>query len=172
MPIGHLYVVFGKKWLSVLLLLFFFFYWVVCFLGVESKALLYVLRVDPLSVMWSAGTSSHSEGCRHFVDDFLCCAGAFVSAWVRLVCFCCCLSCLGRPGDCCRVGLRLFPLLGALWFQVLLLGLTSILSVCAWHGGMLWSRVLHVAVQFSQDHLVKWLSLVHYILLPFSAFPL
>lgn len=172
MPIGHLYVIFGKKWLSVLLGFFFFFSIGLFAFLVLSCRRCCVLRVDPLSVMWLAGISSHSEGCRHLVDDFLCCAGAFASAWVQLVCFCCCLFCLGRLGDCCRVVLHLCPLLGALWFQVLLLGLSSILSVCAWHGGMLWSHVLHVAVQFPQHHLAKWLSLVHYILWPLSAFPL
>lgn len=147
--------------------LIFFFDWVVCFLGVE----LYVLHVDPLSVMWLAVFPPIQRVTvtlwmiSFAVQGLLCRLGCswYVLAVVSLA--------LGEQGT-AAVWCPACTLLGALQSQFLPLGLSSILSACARHGGMLRSRVLHVAVPSSQHHVAKWLSLVRYILLPFSVFPL
>ena len=98
-PIGHLHVIFGKNVCLGLLPIFwwgcflFFWYWVVWAVGCWNHAghvvCMYFLSVD----------------CFHFVDGFLCCAGAFEFGPICL--FLLLFFCLGRQGeyccDCCEV---------------------------------------------------------------------
>ena len=47
------------------------------FLMLSYMSCLYMLDINPLSVISLANIFSHSVGCLHFVDGFLCCAKAF-----------------------------------------------------------------------------------------------
>ena len=61
MPLGHLFVFFGE--MSYFSLLSIFFYLFVCF-GISSSInRLYVLEINPFSVVSFENTFSHSEGC-------------------------------------------------------------------------------------------------------------
>ena len=61
MPVGHLYVFFGEMSISVFCP---FFDLVVCFSGIELYECIYILEINPLSVVSFAIIFSHSEGCR------------------------------------------------------------------------------------------------------------
>ena len=55
------------------------------FLVLSCMSCLYILEIDPLSVVLFAVIFSHSEGCFAY---FLCCAKAFTFNQVLLVYFC------------------------------------------------------------------------------------
>ena len=59
MSVSHLYV-FGEMSVQVF---FPLFDWVVCFSGIELYACLYILEINPLSVVSFAIIFSHSVGC-------------------------------------------------------------------------------------------------------------
>ena len=61
MPLGHLYVFLGE--MSYFSLLPIFFYLIVYFLILSSMNCLYILEINPLSVISFENTFSHSEGC-------------------------------------------------------------------------------------------------------------
>ena len=58
------------------------------FLILSCMSSLYILEINPLSVVSFANIFSHSEGCLHLVYDFLCCAKAFKSHQVPFLYFC------------------------------------------------------------------------------------
>ena len=60
------------------------------FLALSYMTCLYILEINPLSVLSFAIIFSHSEGCLFtlFIISFLCCAKAFKFNQVSLVCFC------------------------------------------------------------------------------------
>ena len=60
------------------------------FLVLSYMSCLYILEIDPLSVVSFAILFSHSEGCRFtlLMISFLCCAKAFKFKQVPLVYFC------------------------------------------------------------------------------------
>ena len=60
MPVGHLYVFFGKKSVQVFCP---FFVQVVCFFDIELYELFYILDSHVLSVISFANNFSHSVGC-------------------------------------------------------------------------------------------------------------
>ena len=58
------------------------------FLALSCMSCLYILEINPLSVVLVAIIFSHSEGCFHLAYSFLCCAKAFKFNQVPLVYFC------------------------------------------------------------------------------------
>ena len=58
------------------------------FLVLSCMSCLYILEINPLSVVSFAIIFSHSEGCLHLVYSFLCCGKAFKFKQVPLVYFC------------------------------------------------------------------------------------
>ena len=58
---------------------------------------MYILYINPLSVIPLENIFSHTAGCLFFfVDGFLCCTADFRLNWVPLVYFCFCFLCLRR----------------------------------------------------------------------------
>ena len=57
------------------------------FLGLSFKGCLYILEINPLSVV-SFAIVSHYEGCLFIVYRFLCCAKAFKFNYLHLFIFC------------------------------------------------------------------------------------
>ena len=85
MFVSHLYFFFGEMSVEVF---FPFFDWVVCFSGIELYELLYILEINPLSVVSFAIIFSHSEGRSfHLAYSFLYCAKAFKFNQVPLIYF-------------------------------------------------------------------------------------
>ena len=75
MPLGHLFVFFGEMSFRLFAI---FKNWVVSFDGIELHELLYILEINPLSVVSFANIfSSFCQLSFHFVYGFLCCAKAF-----------------------------------------------------------------------------------------------
>ena len=60
MPVGDLYILFGKMSIQIFCPLF---NWVVCFFDIELYELLVYFEINPLSVASFANILSHSEGC-------------------------------------------------------------------------------------------------------------
>ena len=58
------------------------------FLVLSYMSCLYILEINPLSVVSFAIIFSHSEGCLFSLLSFLCCAKAFKFSQVLLVYFC------------------------------------------------------------------------------------
>ena len=58
------------------------------FLALSYMSCLYILEINPLSVVSFAITFSHSEGCFFTLLSFLCCAKAFKFNQAPLVYFC------------------------------------------------------------------------------------
>ena len=82
---SHLYVVFGeclfRSFSHFLIGLF-------VFLVLSCISCLYILEINPLSVVSYAIIFSYSEGCLFTLPSFLCCAKAFKFNQVPLVYFC------------------------------------------------------------------------------------
>ena len=67
------------------------------FLILSCMSCLYILEINPLSVVSFAIIFSHFEGCLfHLVNSFLCCAEAFKFNQVSLVYFCFYFHCSWR----------------------------------------------------------------------------
>ena len=72
------------------------FDWVVCFSGMSCMSCLYILDINPLSVVSFAIIFSHSQGVFSPCLEFICCPKGFKFDWVPFVHFCFYFFCLGR----------------------------------------------------------------------------
>ena len=120
MPVGHLYIFFGK--MSVHLLCPCFNQVVLVLVGVEVYELFIYFEYQPLiRDMFFKHILLFGSLPFHFADGFLCCAISFL-VWCSFIYFCFCFSYLRRHMQ--KDMLRLMSkslcfLLGVLWFQVL-----------------------------------------------------
>ena len=65
----------------------FFLIGLFVFLGLSFKGCLYILEINPLSMVPFAIIVSHSEGCLFIIYRFLCCAEAFNYLHLFIFCF-------------------------------------------------------------------------------------
>ena len=65
-----------------------FLIWWFVFLVLSCMSCLYILRINPLSLVWFAIIFYHYEGWKKLAYSFLCCAKAFKFNQVPLVYFC------------------------------------------------------------------------------------
>ena len=108
-----------------------------------------------------------------FADCFLCCAEAFYLDEVPIVHFCFCFPCLQRRVVLSKKLLRarskrFFPAFSSRILMASCLTLRPFIHFIFVYGVRKWSRfiLLHVAVQFSQHHLLERLSSFHWIFFP------
>ena len=145
------------------------FDWVV-FLALSCMSCLYILEMNPLSVVPLAIISSHSEGCLFTLLSVLCCAKAFKFNHVPLVCFYFHYSrrwvvedlSLVYVINCSMFSFKSFIVSGPSFRSLIHFEFILVCGIRNCSNFIL----LHVAVQFSQHHLLKRLSLPHCMLLP------
>ena len=143
------------------------------FLALSCMSCLYILEINPLSVVSFAIIFSHPEGCFHLSYSFLSCAKAFKFNLVPLVYFCFYLHYSRRwviedlaliyVIECSAyVSSKSFIVSGLMFRSLIHFEFVFV------HGFRKCSNfiLLHVAVQFSQHHLLKRLSLPYCIFLP------
>ena len=133
---------------------------------------LYILEINPLSVVSFATLFSHSVSCLHLAYSFLCCAKAFKFNQVPVVYFCFYFHYSRRwiIEDFALIYVIDLPVFSFKSFIVSGFTFRSLIhfEFILVYGVRKCSNfiLLHVAVQFSQHHLLKRLSLPHCIFLP------
>ena len=145
------------------------------FLILSCMSCLYILEINPLSVVSFTTIFSHSYGCLHLAYSFLCCAKAFNFNQASFVYFCfyfrysrrLVIEDLAFFDLCHQVFCLLFPL------RVFIVSGLTFRSLIHFefifvYGARKCSNfiLLHVAVQVSQYHLSKRLSLPNCIFFP------
>ena len=142
-----------------------FVFWVLSYISFS-----YILDNNPLSDMSFANISSYSVGCLLVLLVIFCCAEAFSFDEVSIVYFCCVFLASGDRSRKMLLQLmskKLLPVLSPRICMVSGLTLRSIIDfeLIFVYGVRKWSCfiLLHVAVQFSQHHLLQRLVFSHCI---------